>query len=242
MTKVDQSKQVTFRIERGRYIFATRDREIWIANDDKDAAIALFVRVVQAFADKGVLCRVDAFERLGPSLKVLRDAGAICRVNPREKPPALAPVRWQMPGSAVPDPPAPVYASWADYLARTTRRERMPRCHAASKKANRKRMLSGSPFVRIHASDVWEVIERARGRCCHCGSLAVENRPSKSNGAPAPWAQVGRRIGSLEHLEARLIGGDNFKANLAWACLWCNTWPQERRKNATDHGGYHPAI
>jgi hypothetical protein len=80
----------------------------------------------------------------------------------------------------------------------------------------------------------------ARGRCVYCGSLAVEKRPSKPNGAPAPWAQIGRRIGSFEHCQWRARGGDNDLSNIAWACLWCNTWESERRKGATDHGGFHP--
>lgn len=233
-------RDVTFRKEGGRYVFATVDRGIWIANENKDEAAEFFRRVVIGFAEKGIGCRVQFYEPLGPWLKLLREAGAICRPCLGAKTPILAPVSWQMPGTPTPDPPAPVYASWTDYIMRTTRRERMPRCHAASKKANRKRMLYGSSFVRISAKDDWDVIERARGRCCHCGSLAIEHRPSMQNGAPAPWAQVGRRIGSLEHLQARLVGGDIFKANLAWACLWCNTWPGERRPNARDHGGYFP--
>ena len=51
---------------------------------------------------------------------------------------------------------------------------------------------------------------------------------------------MGRRIGSLEHITSRIEGGGNEAANLAWACLWCNTWTCERRFGATDHGGLHP--
>jgi hypothetical protein len=128
-----------------------------------------------------------------------------------------------------------------DYLQRTTRSERMVRCYAAAKKANRKRLLSGAPNNRLSGADVWNVIEAARGRCAHCGSLAVESRPSSLTGAPIAWAQVGRRIGSLEHVHWRFGGGDNDLSNLAWACLWCNTWPSERRPHALDHGGFYPS-
>ena len=152
---------------------------------------------------------------------------------------ATAP-KWQIPGTPVPDPPPPVFSSWADYLQRTTRKERMVRCYAAAKKANRKRLLSSAPSSRLSGSDVWNVIEAARGRCAHCGSLAVERRPSAPNGAPIAWAQVGRRIGSLEHVHWRFGGGDNDLSNLAWACLWCNTWPAERRPHSLDHGGFYP--
>ena len=35
-------------------------------------------------------------------------------------------------------------------------------------------------------------------------------------------------------------GGDNNLSNLAWACLWCNDHPSERRANALDYGGFYP--
>ena len=80
-----------------------------------------------------------------------------------------------------------------------------------------------------------------------CPDLIAAHRPTAaaegwrtSSGAPLAWAQVGRRIGSLEHVRWRFGGGGNDLTNLAWACLWCNTWPSERRPMATDHGGYHP--
>jgi len=233
-------RTVTFRLEGGRYVFATSDREVWIVSQHKQEAAELFTRVVRAFAEKGVRFYIEAYEDLGPWRRTLREAGATSRLRLGKTPPPLDRVRWQMPGAPVADAPPPVFQSWEDYMARTTLQQRMPRCYAASKKANRKRLISGAPFTRITAADVWLVIEAARGRCIHCGSLAVESRPSKANGAPAPWAQVGRRIGSLEHLKARVIGGDNFKENLAWACLWCNTWPNERRRAAEDHGGFYP--
>lgn len=233
-------RAITYRFEDGLHVFATIDRKIWIEATDRDEVVAVLTRLVRALAEKGVSSRIAAYAPLGPSLKLLREAGATCLVRLNEAPPPLDKVRWQMPRDPVPKAPPPAFWSWADYVARTTRQQRMPRCWAASKKANRKRLLSGSPFNRIAASDVWSIIEAARGRCVHCGSLAVENRPSKDNGAPSPWAQVGRRIGSLEHLEARFDGGDNLKENLAWACLWCNTWPQERRPKALDHGGFYP--
>lgn len=100
--------------------------------------------------------------------------------------------------------------------------------------------MSGRPTERITADDVLAVLESAQGRCAHCGSLAVERRPSGQDGRPLPWEAVGRRIGSLGHLTARVFGGSNTSGNLAWSCLWCNTWPQERTPGATGHypGGH----
>jgi hypothetical protein len=37
---------------------------------------------------------------------------------------------------------------------------------------------------------------------------------------------------------ARFNGGSNARDSLSWACLCCNTWPQERRPGATDYGGF----
>ncbi len=98
----------------------------------------------------------------------------------------------------------------------------------------------GPPDVKITGADVWAVLEAAEGRCEHCRSLAVENRPSAPDGKPLPWAPVGRRIGSLGHRVARFNGGSNAPGNLAWACLWCDTWQSERRPGATGHGGIQP--
>ena len=95
--------------------------------------------------------------------------------------------------------------------------------------------MSGKPRVKITASDVLAVLERAQGRCVYCGSLAVESRP------PGEWGYVGRRIGSLGHNLSRFHGGDNEPNNLSRVCMWCNTWPEERRQGATDRGGHHPA-
>jgi hypothetical protein len=148
---------------------------------------------------------------------------------------------WQMPGVDTGTASPPVYNSWDDYLARTTESERMRRCTRMAATANRKRLLSDAPKVRIDGRQVWRILETARGRCVHCDSLAVENRPSNpATGAPTAWAQVGRRIGSLEHIKRRFDGGDNDPSNLVWCCLWCNTWSQERRRFAIDHGGFYP--
>lgn len=174
--------------------------------------------------------------------------------------------------------PAPIYTSWSDYVARTSYGERMKRCYAASKKANRRRCwlrrkikgrgvidqmtkqiqkdaannpcgccgsfygqeCLGSPAV-LTGAIIWSIIERAKGRCIYCGSLAVEGRPSHSTkGSPLPWADIGRRIGSLEHLNWYADYRVNEAANLAWACLWCNVHQEARIPLATDHGGYHP--
>lgn len=132
---------------------------------------------------------------------------------------------------------APLYASWEEYLANTTERERMRWCVTKAKKANRPRLMSGKPEARITGGDVWRVLEAAQGRCGYCGSLAVESRPSGPDGRPTSWAHVGRRIGSLGHRLAMFNGGTNDLENLSWSCLWYNTWPDERHQGATDFGG-----
>ncbi len=203
------------------------------------------VPLLRAFIAGGQNCSIVSYVSLGlRRTDALKATGAICKVDLagayRRRNAQVASKRWQMPGDAVPEDAAPIYISWEDYLSRTTRSDRMKRCNAASKKANRKRLLSHEPVERVTGQIVWGIIEAARGHCTYCGSLAVEGRPSKLNGAPVAWAQIGRRIGSLEHSKARSQGGDNLIENLAWSCLWCNTWPSERRLGALDHGGYHP--
>lgn len=136
--------------------------------------------------------------------------------------------------------PPPVYASWKDYLARTSSAQRREWCARKRKVANRERLMSGKPDSLLTLNDVWAVLETARGRCSHCYSLALESRPSKPNGTPLPWASIGRRIGSLGHVVSRFHGGSNSLENLAWSCVWCNAWQSERRPGATDHGGLFP--
>jgi hypothetical protein len=140
------------------------------------------------------------------------------------------------PDEGQPAPP-PVYLSWEDYLAKTTSAERRAWCRKKAKKANAPRLMSGTPLFRVTTDDVWDVLVAARGRCIYCNSLAVEHRPSAPDGRPLPWAAIGRRIGSLGHNVARFHGSDNTLENLSWTCLWCNTWPEERRPGALDHGG-----
>jgi len=102
--------------------------------------------------------------------------------------------------------------------------------------------MSGPPDCKITAADVWAILQAAEGRCEQCGSLALEQRPSGPDGRPTPWTHVGRRIGSLGHRLARFNGGCNNATNLCWSCLWCNTWPTERRPGATDHGAQKPQM
>jgi hypothetical protein len=175
------------------------------------------------------LAEVIAFAR---QLPVDEAKALLSRVRPA--PPAPSP------GSTTAPAGRPVYTSWEDYLKQTTASQRLLWCRRKAKVANRKRLMSGEPDVKIRGEDVWAVLEIAQGRCEHCGSLAVETRPSTATGQPAPWEHVGRRIGSLGHRVARFNGGSNAPENLGWSCLWCNTWPSERRQGATDHGGIQP--
>src|SRR5262249_2181083 len=138
--------------------------------------------------------------------------------------------------------------SWADFLARIPPSRLRQMCHARTKKANNPRYLQSptgesvpcGPALRLRAADVWEVMVATRGRCVYCGSLCVETAPYDGP-KKLRWEHVGRRIGSLEHLQPRVFGGGNEKSNLAWACLWCNIHECERRRGATDHGGLQVA-
>ena len=166
----------------------------------------------------------------------------------------------------------PVYTSFADYMARTTRPERMGRCYQASKRSNRvhgclwSRPLKCEPphFAewltakcqgacgaearttclntdRVTGPDVWAIIEKAKGRCMYCRSLAVEQKPFVDGRRLNRWADVGRRIGSLEHVDPYLLhGGINALSNLGWACLWCNVHNDQRIPFANNNGGFYP--
>lgn len=138
----------------------------------------------------------------------------------------------------------PIYMSFADYMARTTNTERMGRCYAASKRANRvhRPLTPTHALPKLTGPGVWGLIEKAKGRCMYCRSLAVERRPSvEGRGYALPWAEIGRRIGSLEHIDPYVIDGTkNALSNLGWACLWCNVHPDQRVPFAADHGGFYP--
>jgi hypothetical protein len=117
-----------------------------------------------------------------------------------------------------------------------------------AERANRKPLCSKAPTKKVTTLQVWYVLRDAKGRCTHCGSLAVETL--KSNpimGSPVKWGPIGRRVGSLEHIKGRFLGGDNDFANLAWSCLLCNNWIAESPRKqgiscrgSTDSGGYYP--
>ena len=135
----------------------------------------------------------------------------------------------------------PRYETWEHYLASTTTAERRAMCATRTKKANAPRLMSAAPARRLTAADVWRIVEAARGRCAHCGSLCLEKLPyDPVTKKKLAWGHVGRRIGSLSHLIPRTSGGTNDGANLVWSCLWCNTWKCERVAGATDHGGLQP--
>jgi hypothetical protein len=138
------------------------------------------------------------------------------------------------------DPGSPAYLSWEEFLAQTKATEVMAWCRAKAKKANGPRLMSGEPTARVTAQDVWAIMAAAHGSCAYCGSLAVQKRPSTPTGQPLPWEEVGRRIGSLSHVVSLFDSGSNTPDNLCWSCLWCNTYRDEGRLGATDHGGLQP--
>jgi 5-methylcytosine-specific restriction endonuclease McrA len=173
-------------------------------------------------------------QREVPTFSELQEAVSTLPVDQARQIIARARPRSAAPPEANGEPPPVTYTSWENYLARTTLAERRRWCAAKAAKANSFRLMSGRPETTISADDVLAVLERARGQCAYCESLAVERLPR------GPWGYIGRRIGSLGHKVARFNGGPNTPANLAWCCMWCNTWPEERIKGATDHGGYFP--
>jgi hypothetical protein len=137
-----------------------------------------------------------------------------------------------------PSSPEPRYQTWEDFLATTTESERHAWCVLKAKVANRLRLLSGEPPLKVTTASVLMILLASEGRCRYCRSLAVERRPSDPvTGAPRPWEAIGRRIGSLNHYVPLVLGGTNVLDNLGWSCLWCNTWVRERRPGAVDHGG-----
>ena len=89
--------EVTFQLIDRQYTFATLDRKIWFGHRDREKCAARFIRLVTELARKGTFFRIGAYAPLGPALKQLRDAGAICRVG-LQNPPPLKPIKWQMPG------------------------------------------------------------------------------------------------------------------------------------------------
>src|SRR5882757_5196540 len=103
--------------------------------------------------------------------EVLRFAGGLA---PDEAAALLARTR---PAPRVPEPEAAgsaagpqAYASWEDFLDRTTPAVRMAWCRKKAMRANRSRLMSGAPDVKITGADVRAVLETARGQCEYCGS------------------------------------------------------------------------
>lgn len=172
------------------------------------------------FGVVGPLCaeRSDDLTGVGP----LHPPRAAVRGRSRQ---LLAALSWFADGSRA----RPKYTSWDDFLTRSTHAQRMEWCKAKARRASRS-------STRLTSADVMAVLCNAEGRCCYCGSLAVEKCP------PGTWALVGRRIGTLEHRDALLRGPErNEPGNLAWCCHWCNTHENQRIRGATNAGGLYPA-
>lgn len=135
------------------------------------------------------------------------------------------------------DLPPPKYTTFEAFLQSTPRALIRNWCTQKAKHANRYKVMPGVPVERINTEDVWNLLIQAKGRCHYCNSLAVEKAPTDPiTGKTLPWEQVGRRIGSVDHVIARLDSGRNHMSNLVWCCHWCNTHPSQRIKNAKDYG------
>lgn len=221
---LDDARNILLGFIRSRQAFTLTELLTGVPRDRAEEILASLPQAGRAGA---------AAEREVPTLGEFREAVARLPADQARQIMARARPRPATPPAGVGEPP-PAYASWGDYLARTTAAERRRWCAAKAAKANSPRLMSGRPETTIIAGDVLAVLEEARGRCAHCGSLAVERCPR------GPWGHVGRRIGSLGHRVARFNDGPNTPGNLDWCCMWCNTWPEERIRGATDHGGYFP--
>lgn len=137
--------------------------------------------------------------------------------------------------------PLPLWLTFEAFLDGVPMREIRYWCGRKAERANRPRLMSGRPEQRITTDDVVSVLTTARGHCSYCGSLAVEGAPMcQETRRPLPWADIGRRIGSLDHVVARIDGGPNAIDNLRWCCYWCNAGPSERISGAMDHGAIQP--
>lgn len=146
----DTHIEVSFDLSNDRYVFASADKKILIAHPNRDMAASLFMRHFRELARKGTSCRIEAYAPLGPALKLLRDAGAICRVGLESPEASLEQRYWRNRGpSSVEERPVPppVFQSWTDYLARTTEKERMAWCSEKAKRANRRDRLPDSTWL-----------------------------------------------------------------------------------------------
>lgn len=230
MPPPDKLIDLTFSVKDGLYRFASTDGSIVIERRDPRRAARRVVEAILKLPGGPFYCQfVDEQPPMPLAIRVAF-GGQVLYTPPSGKTFTYGRARTP-PGIAHADLPPPVYASWGAYLERTTYGERMSRCHAAAKRANRR--LPNRDGTRLTGKDIWGVVEGAQGRCLYCRSLAVERCPTGG------WGHVGRRIGSLEHKE-RLLGRNNEITNLAWACMWCNTHPGERIAFSEDYGGHYP--
>ncbi len=136
----------------------------------------------------------------------------------------------------LPPTPSPTYASWEDFLGKTKPGGRTAWLTQKARAANERYLPA------IKASNIWAIVQAQRGLCVYCGSLAVEKAPvgmpksGKQSGGIMGWAQVGRRIGTLEHIDPKL---GNLPTNLAWACMLCNTFYPNVRAALHECGGLY---
>jgi 5-methylcytosine-specific restriction endonuclease McrA len=128
-----------------------------------------------------------------------------------------------------------LYASWADFTTRADPWQVRSWCGEKAKKANSRAAQRGIT-VTIDGADVFAILLAAHGRCVYCGSLAVETIPG---GKFVPWYWIGRRVGNIDHVQPLGRGGTNKRANLAWACMLCNSGAPERIPGANDRGAVH---
>jgi hypothetical protein len=115
---------------------------------------------------------------------------------------------------------APLYVSWADYLARTSYADRMKRCYAASKRANRvhrclwRRTFEGRDLISRMMRD------RIKGPCECCGNLpATECSGEVKITSHDVWALIEKAQGR---------------------CIYCGSLAVENRPSHPKTGGPLP--
>lgn len=149
--------------------------------------------------------------------------------------PAITGARYRLTMTRRKPTPAALYMSWADFTGRADPWQIREWCAEKARKANKRASARGITAT-IAVADVFDTLLTACGKCAYCGSLAVETIPSGPDGKSLSWYDIGRRVGSLDHVQALVDGGANARANLAWACMLCNSGGPERISGATDRG------
>jgi hypothetical protein len=138
-----------------------------------------------------------------------------------------------------PVPPPVRFRTWDNFVT-MNESDRLQRCEDEAKFASQNGFLPWHNPKHLDGQGVSLLLNAARGRCHYCKSLALESRPAEWEDAPSVWTPIGRRIGTVAYDAEPGINGCKGTIRPIWCCLWCKTWPDERKAEAPDHGGYYP--